>query len=53
MDSLVFWYINDGLVIFMITVIVNEHIGCSDRGPVIALMPDIVPPEQRSPANGV
>jgi len=53
MDSLVFWYINDGLVIFMITVIVMNISAAVSRGPVIALMPDIVPPEQRSPANGV
>lgn len=42
-----------GLVIFMITVIVMNISAAVSRGPVIALMPDIVPPEQRSPANGV
>jgi len=41
-----------GLVIFMITVIVMNISAAVSRGPVIALMPDIVPPEQRSPANG-
>lgn len=41
------------LVVFMLTLcIVNICMGIS-RSPIIALMPDLVPPEERSPANGV
>lgn len=42
-----------GLAIFMVTVIIMNISAAISRGPVIALMPDIVPPQQRSPGNGV
>jgi MFS family permease len=41
------------LILFMIVVILMNISAAISRGPVIALMPDIVPPEQRSPGNGV
>jgi len=41
------------LVVFVLVLfLMNVCLGIS-RSPIIALMPDLVPPEERSPANGV
>ncbi len=41
------------LVVFILVLfLMNVCMGIS-RSPIIALMPDLVPPEERSPANGV
>lgn len=41
------------LVVFILVLfLMNVCLGIS-RSPIIALMPDLVPPEERSPANGV
>lgn len=40
------------IVLILALFFVNVSMGIS-RSPIIALMPDLVPPEERSPANGV
>ncbi|MHB8070745.1 MAG: MFS transporter [Candidatus Cryosericum sp.] len=49
------WFGTNGtsLILFILVLfLVNICMGIS-RSPIIALMPDLVPPEERSPANGV
>ena len=40
------------IVFILVLFFMNISLGIS-RSPIIALMPDLVPPEERSPANGV
>uniref|UniRef100_A0A7C3MKW2 MFS transporter n=1 Tax=Dictyoglomus thermophilum TaxID=14 RepID=A0A7C3MKW2_DICTH len=48
------WGINTASLLLTILVIFLMNIAQGiGRGPVISLMPDLVPPEERSPANGI
>lgn len=48
------WGVNTASLLLTIFVIFLMNIAQGvGRGPVISLMPDLVPPEERSPANGI
>ena len=49
--SLIYFVVIIGLMV-LVLFLMNVCMGIS-RSPIIALMPDLVPPEERSPANGV
>ncbi|MHB8106024.1 MAG: MFS transporter [Candidatus Cryosericum sp.] len=47
------WFGTTSLVVFIMVLVLMNICLSTPRSPIIALMPDLVPSEERSPANGV